>query len=75
MNNYQQPTYRSYSDNAEQWQEWKNQANAIGVDEAKRHASVSTSNRHHCHDCFCCACVEYVAEQRSEAQTENTLQG
>ncbi len=59
---YDPPTYKSYNDNASQWLEWKRQANAIGFDEAKRHASVSLNNRHKCHDCFCCACVEYTRE-------------
>ena len=66
---YDKPTYRVYSDPADQWQEWKRQANALGEAEMARHASVSTSNRHACRECFCCACVEVLAERR-EAMTQ-----
>ena len=70
MITYDAPTHRSYPNNADQWQEWKRQAHAIGFDEAKRHSSVSTGNRHKCHDCFCCACIEYVAETLRERDSE-----
>ena len=33
--------------------------------ELKRHASVSTSNRHECKDCFCCAAFVVLRERRS----------
>jgi hypothetical protein len=62
---YDKPTYRQYDDPREQWIEWKRQANAIGYDEAYRHARVSIDNRHSCHECFCCACVEYCSDWRN----------
>ena len=33
-----------------------------GLEEVQRHASVSTENRHYCHECFCCACVDLLRE-------------
>jgi hypothetical protein len=45
------------------WQEWRRQALALELAELARHASVSTSNRHSCRDCFCCACVEVQSER------------
>jgi hypothetical protein len=36
------------------------------IDELKRHASVSTDNRHYCKDCFCCACVDFLAKSIHE---------
>jgi len=56
------PTYRAYDDPAEQWSEWKRQAFVLPLSEIRRHASVSTGNRHSCRDCFCCACVEAVKD-------------
>lgn len=38
-------------------------AQALDDKELARHASVSTSNRHSCRDCFTCAC-EQVRQQR-----------
>jgi len=28
-----------------------------GYDEVRRHARVSSENRHRCRECFCCACA------------------
>lgn len=39
------------------------QARELSNDELRRHASVSTSNRHYCNDCFCCACVDVLKER------------
>ncbi len=71
MTTYDKPTYKQYDNNTKQWQEWKRQAHEIrltqGLSEVRRHASVSLQNAHKCHDCFCCACVEYVREQKETA--------
>ncbi len=60
------PTYKQYDDPAEQWQEWKRQANTLPIIDLQRHAAVSKDNRHSCHDCFCCACVEMLNEKTGE---------
>jgi hypothetical protein len=62
------PTYRQYDDPREQWAEWKRQANTLPIIDLQRHASVSTGNGHACRDCFCCACVEMLAEKREIAR-------
>jgi hypothetical protein len=62
---YEKPTYRNYDNNADQWQEWKRQAAILETSELQRHARVSTSNRHSCHDCFCCAAGEVLEERRA----------
>ena len=62
--NPQPPTYRSYDDPAEQWQEWKRQAYTLPLAEVARHAKVSTQNGHRCRECFCCACIEAEDEMR-----------
>jgi hypothetical protein len=59
---YSEPTFKAYDDPEEQWREWKRQANKLPREDVRRHASVSTSNRHACRNCFCCACVEYLRE-------------
>ncbi len=64
MRTLEAPTYKTYEDNAEQWQEWKRQANTLPIAELERHAGVSKNNRHACHDCFTCACVELLTEKR-----------
>jgi hypothetical protein len=56
------PTYRQYNDPAQQWAEWKRQAYVLPIKDIRRHASVSTSNRHSCRECFCCAAVEVAGE-------------
>jgi hypothetical protein len=35
--------------------------------ELRRHALVSTNNRHYCTDCFCCACVDELNRRMSLA--------
>lgn len=40
------------------------QAEVLPDAELQRHASVSTSNRHYCRDCFCCACVDELNRRR-----------
>lgn len=62
------PTYRTYEDPAEQWQEWKRQANTLPILDLQRHASVSKTNRHSCRQCFCCACMELLSEKMAEAR-------
>lgn len=62
------PTYRSYADPAQQWQEWKQQANTLPISDLQRYAGVSTSNRHSCRECFCCACAELLKEKRQAAK-------
>ena len=37
-----------------------------GIEEVKRHASVSTENRHYCHECFCCACSDLLGRVERE---------
>lgn len=39
-----------------------NAENNYTLREVKRHASVSTDNRHSCRNCFCCACVAVLEE-------------
>lgn len=46
-----------------------NEARTLTQSEVRRHALVSTSNRHRCRDCFTCACV-VVLEERAKG-TEN----
>jgi hypothetical protein len=65
---YEKPTYRQYDEPAEQWMEFKRQAAILPNDELRRHGSVSTSNRHSCRDCFCCACVEVLQERHGIAR-------
>ena len=64
MTDYAAPTYKTYGTPEEQWLEWKRQANTLPVSDLKRHAALSRDNRHACHDCFCCAAVELLAEKR-----------
>ena len=66
MQHYDPPTYKTYDNNADQWLEWKRQANTLPNEELRRHASVSRSNRHSCHDCFCCAAAELLTEKVKE---------
>jgi uncharacterized protein (DUF1330 family) len=47
---------------------WDNQikhARTMHSDELQRHASVSTSNRHRCEDCFCCAALTVLEERKA----------
>lgn len=67
-NLYAEPTYKTYDNPRDQWEEWKRQANTLPVIDLERHASVSTSNRHKCKECFCCAAVELLAEKREAAR-------
>ena len=44
---------------------WENQlreARKLSTADLRRHASVSTNNRHYCRECFCCACLTVLAE-------------
>lgn len=52
------PNYKTYERACDQWAEWKRQAALLPLIELKRHAEVSTDNRHACRDCFTCACEE-----------------
>ncbi len=61
---YDPPTFKTYARPADQWLEWRKQAYALPVAEMRRHAAVSTDNRHACVDCFCCACVAVLEEIR-----------
>lgn len=49
------------------WSELKDQARELlktkGREEVRRHARVSIENRHHCRECFTCACVAVLAER------------
>jgi hypothetical protein len=48
---------------------WENQlreARKLDSKELNRHASVSTSNRHRCMDCFCCAALTVLEERKGE---------
>jgi hypothetical protein len=68
---YDPPTFRSYDDPVMQWLEWKRQAAELPMSDIARHASVSTSNRHECRECFCCAALELYREIRKrERQVE-----
>lgn len=62
LTDYQKPTYQTYDRACDQWAEWKRQAAALPVADIRRHASVSTQNRHECVECFCCACLAVVRE-------------
>jgi hypothetical protein len=44
-----------------------------GYAELKRHASVSLDNRHYCHECFCCACVDILREYDREPDKKRYL--
>jgi hypothetical protein len=48
------------------WHNLKSQARTLlheqGLDELKRHARVSTQNRHRCRACFCCACLAVIED-------------
>ncbi len=35
--------------------------NQKGLEEIRRHASVSIRNRCWCNSCFCCACAEFMS--------------
>jgi hypothetical protein len=59
---YGDPTFQQYEDANEQWLEWKRQSARLPLSEIRRHASVSTDNRHSCRECFCCAAVEVLRE-------------
>jgi hypothetical protein len=63
---YEDPTFERYDRPADQWREWKRQANQLPLAELRRHASVSTSNGHSCVDCFCCACESLLDEERRQ---------
>jgi len=56
------PTFKQYSTNAQQWAEWRRQVVQLDLSDIRRHAAVSTDNRHQCHDCFCCAAAEVLTE-------------
>jgi hypothetical protein len=48
---------------------WTNQlieARKLPSYELRRHASVSTDNRHRCEDCFCCAALTVLEERHSD---------
>lgn len=62
LRGYAPPTWQQYDRSADQWAEWKRQAAVLPESELRRHASVSTSNRHHCVDCFCCAALAVLQE-------------
>lgn len=62
---YGKPTYRQYEDPSDQWLEWKKQAAILPLADLRRHASVSTDNRHRCENCFCCAALAVLQEMRS----------
>lgn len=51
----------SYPTFAEQLKE----ARKLDTKELKRHASVSTDNRHECRSCFCCACLVTLGERKA----------
>lgn len=55
---------------------WTNQlaeAAKLSDSELKRHASVSTNNKHECRDCFCCACVEELKRRKRANNIRNRL--
>ncbi len=60
------PTYRQYDRSCDQWAEWKRQAATLETKELRRHASVSTSNRHECTECFCCAALDVLQEREAK---------
>lgn len=46
---------------------WENQlkcARDLPSSDLKRHAAVSTDNRHRCEECFCCAAVVVLEERK-----------
>lgn len=52
---------------------WANQlwhARQMESHELRRHATVSTHNRHRCEDCFCCAALTVLEERHSELKTD-----
>ncbi len=65
---YPAPTYKAYDDPSRQWQEWKAQAARLPLSDLARHAGVSLDNRHTCRECFCCAAVEVLREQRGKCE-------
>lgn len=46
------------------WEQWKRDAEKLEDSELRRHAGVSTANRHSCRECFCCAAAEVLTERR-----------
>jgi hypothetical protein len=51
----------------------KEQAKRLTFSELRAHAKVSTDNRHFCHDCFCCACLEVLREHASHKKWTGTI--
>lgn len=43
----------------------KQHAQTLPRAELRRHAMVSFENRHFCHECYTCACLEVLREKRS----------
>lgn len=68
---YPKPTFKQFDNEAMQWLEFQAQAYALPTNERKRHAAVSTDNRHFCTNCFCCAC-DFV-QRRIETQRRINL--
>lgn len=53
------------------WKEMLRQARLLRDDELIRHARVSTSNRHACTSCFCCACEVERIDRLVRSATSN----
>ena len=47
------------------WTKALAEARELSPQELRRHASVSTDNRHQCEDCFTCACAAVLREKRA----------
>ncbi len=59
---------------------WTNQlieARKLPDYDLRRHASVSTDNRHRCEDCFCCAALTVLEERHPGLTTAklNAMEG
>ena len=49
--------------NALAWSNMLIAARRLSTEDVRRHASVSTGNRHTCRECFTCACVVVLQER------------
>lgn len=54
------------------WAQALTSAAQLSPADLKRHAGVSTNNRHTCRDCFCCACAEVLREQKARTRAEKS---
>lgn len=49
------------------FEDMKAEARKLPIEDIRRHASVSTNNRHRCEECFTCACEAVRREKAVKA--------